>query len=129
MSGNGLEWYNGTTGNRYHNLMIMGEYECYSEEVKRIYLPQEFRGKPFRVITSVKRVAAHYDLFVHKAPLLSFYAHADSVNREEGWIDIYASVRGWNYNSNMGAYRGELIGDEVADNTILKPVVAYWVIV
>ena len=129
MSGNGFEWYNGNTGNRYHNLMVMGEYECLSEETKRIYLPSEFRGKPFKVITSIKRVASHYDLYTHKAPLLSFYAQCSNYNHSEGWIDIYASVRGWNYNNNMGVDRGQIIGDETSDNTLLKPVVAYWVIV
>ena len=129
MNGSGFfNYYNGT-GNRYHHLMTMGEYECYSEETKRIWLPAEFRNKPFRVVTSIKRIKANYDLYFNKAPLLSFYAHADSVSHAEGWIDIYASVRGWNHNNNMGSDRGQVIGDEPADDYILKPIVAYWVIV
>ena len=129
MDGGGFFNYVNGTGNRYHHLMTMGEYECYSEETKRIWLPAEFRNKPFRVVTSVKRVKANYDLYVNKAPLLSFYAHADNISHSEGWIDVYASVRGWNYNSNMGSDRGQVIGDEPADDYILKPIVAYWVIV
>ena len=68
-------------------------------------------------------------MFTYKAPLLSFYAQCSASSHAEGWIDIYASVRGWNYNNNMGSNRGQVIGDQGEDNYLVKPVVAYWVIV
>lgn len=126
MTSEGFMWHKGSTKNEYHHLLYAGEYTCLSEETVRINLPSEFRGKPFKVVTSIKRVSIFYDLYSVQAPLISFYAHADTLNQSQGWIEIYASIRAWDKNDIA---EGVIIGDHSADKHLIKPTVAYWVFV
>lgn len=126
MSADGFLNVIGSTKNMYHHLLYMGDYTCLSEETVTIQLPDEFKGKKFKVVTSVKRINTYYDVYSYQAPILSFYAHADVVDYEKGQISVYASVRAWD-KSGFGG-EGVLIGDSSIDKQWIKPTVAYWVV-
>lgn len=129
---NGMTWSKGTTSTKYHCLLYAGEYTCASEETITIKLPDEFKGKPFKVVTSIKRIYVSNTSYVTGAyfPLLSFYAEALNVNHSAGTFQVYASIRAWNRTgySNWGT----MIGNGAAgtgEREALKPVVAYWAFV
>lgn len=129
---NGMTWSKGTTSTKYHCLLYAGEYTCASEETMTIRLPDEFKGKPFKVVTSIKRIYVSNTSYVTGAyfPLLSFYAEALNVNHSAGTFQVYASIRAWNRTgySNWGT----MIGNGAAgtgEREALKPVVAYWAFV
>lgn len=127
----GLSWSNGSTSTGYHRLLYAGEYICRSEETVTITLPSEFRGKPFKVVTSIKRIYVALLDYIENCrfPLLSFYAEARNIDQTNGTINIYASVRAWNRTGVSGI--GTVVGTNTSekDSNALKPVVAYWVFV
>lgn len=127
----GMKWGKGSTTSGYHCLMHAGEYTCNSEATQTVYLPDEFKGKPFKVVTAVKRIYISLNDYVTNArfPLLSFYAEALNLNHSAGTFQVYASVRAWNRSSINGW--GTVIGDgsNAAESEALKPVVAYWAFV
>ena len=127
---NGMTWSKGSTSTGYHCLLYAGEYICDSESTVTITCPSEFQGKPFKVVTAVKRIYTSTNEHVTSAyfPLISFYAEALNVNHSNGTFQVYASVRAWNRTS-YGGY-GTVIGDgTTAEKQLVKPVVAYWVFV
>lgn len=127
---NGMTWSKGSTSTGYHCLLYAGEYTCDSESTVTITCPSEFKGKPFKVVTAVKRIYTSTNEHVTNAyfPLISFYAEALNVNHSAGTFQVYASIRAWNRTS-YGGY-GTVIGDgSTAEKQLVKPVVAYWVFV
>ena len=128
---NGLTWNKSGSSSGYHHLLYAGEYTCNSEEVVTITLPDEFKGKNFKVVTSIKRIFIAYDEYVTGCyfPLLSFYAEAESIDTANGRFTIYASIRAWN-RTGYGGW-GQLIGNgsSAAEKDAIKPVVAYWAFV
>lgn len=120
----GFVYVNGTSRNQYHHLLQAGEYTCSSEQTVRLNVPAEFKGKDFKVVSSIKRVNVFYDVYKAQAPLMSFYAGVSKVNTQEGWFEIYASVRAWD-KDNIG--EGDIIGDHPTDKDMIKPTVAYWI--
>lgn len=135
ISASGLTWSSkssgGTTTN-YHSLLYAGEYTCASEQTVTITLPDEFKGKPFKVVTSVKRIYISKEEFATGCyfPLISFYAEALNVNQSAGTFQVYASIRAWN-RTGYGGW-GQMIGNGVVgtgEREALKPVVAYWAFV
>ena len=131
ISAKGMAWSKGGTTSGYHYLMYAGEYTCNSEQTVTVTLPDEFKGKPFKVVTSVKRIYISSESYVTGCyfPLLSFYAEALNTNRNTGTFQVYASIRAWNRTSYGGW--GQLIGNgtTAAEREALKPVVAYWAFV
>ena len=127
----GMKWGKGSMTSGYHCLMHAGEYTCNSEATQTVYLPDEFKGKPFKIVTAVKRIYISSNDYVTNArfPLLSFYAEALNINHSAGTFQVYASVRAWN-RSNINGW-GTVIGDgsHAAEAEALKPVVAYWAFV
>lgn len=128
---NGLSWHKSGSSSNYHYLLYAGEYTCDSEQYVTITLPDEFKGKNFKVITSIKRIFIGYDEYVTGCyfPLLSFYAEVESVDFPNGRFTIYASIRAWN-RLGYGGW-GQLIGNgsSAAEKDAIKPVVAYWAFV
>ena len=128
---NGLSWHKSGSSSNYHYLLYAGEYTCDSEQYVTITLPDEFKGKNFKVITSIKRIFIGYDEYITGCyfPLLSFYAEVESVDFPNGRFTIYASIRAWN-RVGYGGW-GQLIGNgsSAAEKDAIKPVVAYWVFV
>ena len=128
---NGLTWHKSGSSSGYHYLLYAGEYTCNSEETVTITLPDEFKGKNFKVVTSIKRIFIAYDEYVTGCyfPLLSFYAEADNIDRANGRFNIYASIRAWN-RVGYGGW-GQLIGNgsTAGERDAIKPVVAYWAFV
>lgn len=127
---NGMTWSKGGTTTGYHCLLYAGEYTCDSESTVTITCPSEFKGKPFKVVTAIKRIYTSTNEHVTSAyfPLISFYAEAHNVNHSAGTFEVYASIRAWNRRS-YGGY-GTVIGDgSTAEKQLVKPVVAYWVFV
>ena len=88
---NGLTWHKSGSSSGYHYLLYAGEYTCNSEETVTITLPDEFKGKNFKVVTSIKRIFIAYDEYVTGCyfPLLSFYAEASNIDRANGRFNIY----------------------------------------
>ena len=131
ISANGMTWSKGPTTTGYHYLLYAGEYVCNSEETVTITLPDEFKGKNFKVVTSIKRIYVSNDEYVTGCyfPLLSFYAESTNINRANGTFQIYASIRAWN-RTGYGGW-GKLIGNgtTAGEREALKPVVAYWAFV
>ena len=131
ISANGMTWSKGPTTTGYHYLLYAGEYVCNSEETVTITLPDEFKGKEFKVVTSIKRIYISNDEYITGCyfPLLSFYAEATNINRANGTFQIYASIRAWN-RTGYGGW-GQLIGNgtTAGEREALKPVVAYWAFV
>lgn len=127
----GMTWSKGSTTTGYHCLLYAGEYISNSEATTTIYLPEEFKGKPFKVVTSVKRIYVDLLDYIENArfPLLSFYAESRNVDTNAGTFQIYASVRAWN-RTGYGGW-GTWIGNNTteAEASALKPVVAYWAFV
>ena len=105
-------------------MLQAGEYTCASEQTVRLNVPAEFKGKDFKVVSSIKRVNVYYDVYKAQAPLMSFYAGVDTVNTKEGWFEIYASVRAWD-KDNIA--EGNIVGDHPTDKGLIKPTVAYWI--
>lgn len=128
---NGLTWHKSGSSSGYHYLLYAGEYTCDSEQYVTITLPDEFKGKNFKVVTSIKRIFIAYDEYVSGCyfPLLSFYAEAESIDTTNGRFTIYASIRAWN-RVGYGGW-GQLIGNgsSASEKEAIKPVVAYWVFV
>lgn len=128
---NGMTWSKGNTSSGYHCLLYAGEYTCASEQTVTITLPSEFKGKPFKVVTAIKRIYISEDQFATGCmfPLLSFYAECENINHSNGTFTVYASIRAWNRTSYGGW--GQLIGNgtTAGEREALKPVVAYWVFV
>ena len=128
---NGLSWHKPGSSSNYHYLLYAAEYTCDSEQHVTITLPDEFKGKNFKVITSIKRIFIAYDEHVTGCyfPLLSFYAEVESVDFPNGRFTIYASIRAWN-RVGYGGW-GQLIGNgsSPGEREAVKPVVAYWVFV
>ena len=128
---NGLTWHKSGSSSGYHYLLYAGEYTCNSEETVTITLPDEFRGKNFKVVTSIKRIFIAYDEYVTGcySPLLSFYAEANNIDRANGRFSIYASIRAWN-RVGYGGW-GQLVGNgsTAGERDAIKPVVAYWAFV
>lgn len=128
---NGMTWSKGNTTSGYHCLLYAGEYTCASEQIVTITLPSEFKGKPFKVVTAIKRIYISEDQFATGCmfPLLSFYAECESVNHSNGTFTVYASIRAWN-RTGYGGW-GQLIGNgtTAGEREALKPVVAYWAFV
>lgn len=128
---NGLTWNKSGSSSGYHYLLYAGEYTCNSEETVTITLPDEFKGKNFKVVTSIKRMFIAYDEYLTGCyfPLLSFYAEAEHIDTANGRFDIYASIRAWN-RVGYGGW-GQLIGNgsSVEEKDAIKPVVAYWAFV
>ena len=128
---NGLTWHKSGSSSGYHYLLYAGEYTCNSEETVTITLPDEFKGKNFKVVTSIKRIFIAYDEYVTGCyfPLLSFYAEANNIDRANGRFSIYASIRAWN-RVGYGGW-GQLIGNgsSAGERDAIKPVVAYWAFV
>lgn len=120
----GFVYVNGNSRNEYHHLLQAGEYTCSSEQTVRLNVPAEFKGKDFKVVSSIKRVNVFYDVYKAQAPLMSFYAGVSKINTKEGWFEIYASVRAWD-KDNIG--EGDIIGDHPTDKDMIKPTVAYWI--
>ena len=127
----GLTWNKAGSSSGYHYLLYAGEYTCDSEQYVTITLPDEFKGKNFKVVTSIKRIFIAYDEYVTGCyfPLLSFYAEVESVDFPNGRFTIYASIRAWN-RVGYGGW-GQLIGNgsSAGEREALKPVVAYWAFV
>ena len=127
----GMTWSKGGTASGYHYLLYAGEYRCPSEATWTITLPAEFRGKDFKVVTSIKRIYISNNSYVTGCyfPLLSFYAEALNINRNAGTFQVYASVRAWNRTgySNWGQMVGN--GSTAAEREAIQPVVAYWAFV
>ena len=94
-------------------------------------MPDEFKGKNFKVVTSIKRIYVSNDEYVTGCyfPLLSFYAESQNVNSANGRFQIYASIRAWN-RTGYGGW-GKLIGNgtTAGEREAIKPVVAYWAFV
>lgn len=135
ISASGLTWSSkssgGTTTN-YHSLLYAGEYTCASEQTVTITLPDEFKGKNFKVVTSVKRIYVSKEEYATGCyfPLISFYAEALNVNQSAGTFQVYASIRAWN-RTGYGGW-GQMIGNGAVgtgEREALKPVVAYWAFV
>ena len=128
---NGLTWHKSGSSSGYHYLLYAGEYTCNSEETVTITLPDEFKGKNFKVVTSIKRIFVAYDEYITGCyfPLLSFYAEAEHIDTANGRFSIYASIRAWN-RVGYGGW-GQLIGNgsSAAEKDAIKPVVAYWAFV
>ena len=128
---NGLTWNKSGSSSGYHYLLYAGEYTCNSEETVTITLPDEFKGKNFKVVTSIKRIFVAYDEYLTGCyfPLLSFYAEVESVDFPNGRFTIYASIRAWN-RVGYGGW-GQLIGNgsSAGEREAIKPVVAYWAFV
>lgn len=128
---NGLTWHKSGSSSGYHYLLYAGEYTCDSEQYVTITLPDEFKGKNFKVVTSIKRIFIAYDEYVSGCyfPLLSFYAEAESIDTTNGRFTIYASIRAWN-RVGYGGW-GQLIGNgsSASEKEAIKPVVAYWAFV
>ena len=128
---NGLTWHKAGSSSGYHYLLYAGEYTCDSEQYVTITLPDEFKGKNFKVVTSIKRIFIAYDEYVSGCyfPLLSFYAEAESIDTANGRFTIYASIRAWN-RVGYGGW-GQLIGNgsSASEKDAIKPVVAYWAFV
>ena len=128
---NGLTWHKSGSSSGYHYLLYAGEYTCNSEETVTITLPDEFKGKNFKVVTSIKRMFIAYDEYITGCyfPLLSFYAEAEHIDTANGRFDIYASIRAWN-RVGYGGW-GQLIGNgsSAEEKDAIKPVVAYWAFV
>lgn len=128
---NGLTWNKSGSSSGYHYLLYAGEYTCNSEETVTITLPDEFKGKNFKVVTSIKRIFIAYDEYVTGCyfPLLSFYAEAEHIDTANGRFNIYASIRAWN-RVGYGGW-GQLIGNgsSAEEKDAIKPVVAYWAFV
>lgn len=128
---NGLTWNKSGSSSGYHYLLYAGEYTCNSEETVTITLPDEFKGKNFKVVTSIKRIFVAYDEHITGCyfPLLSFYAEAEHIDTANGRFSIYASIRAWN-RTGYGGW-GQLIGNgsSAAERDAIKPVVAYWAFV
>ena len=127
----GMTWSKGGTASGYHYLLHAGEYRCPSEATWTVTLPAEFRGKDFKVVTSIKRIYISSDSYVTGCyfPLLSFYAEALNINRNAGTFQVYASIRAWNRTgySNWGQMVGN--GTTAAEREAIQPVVAYWAFV
>lgn len=127
----GMTWSKGGTASGYHYLLYAGEYRCPSEATWTITLPAEFKGKDFKVVTSIKRIYISNDSYVTGCyfPLLSFYAEALNINKNAGTFQVYASVRAWNRTgySNWGQMVGN--GSTAAEREAMQPVVAYWAFV
>ena len=127
----GMTWSKGGTASGYHYLLHAGEYRCPSEATWTVTLPAEFRGKDFKVVTSIKRIYISSDSYVTGCyfPLLSFYAEALNINRNAGTFQVYASIRAWNRTgySNWGQMVGN--GSTAAEREAMQPVVAYWAFV
>ena len=128
---NGLTWNKSGSSSGYHYLLYAGEYTCNSEETVTITLPDEFKGKNFKVVTSIKRLFIAYDEYLTGCyfPLLSFYAEAEHIDTANGRFSIYASIRAWN-RLGYGGW-GQLIGNgsSAEEKDAIKPVVAYWAFV
>lgn len=128
---NGLTWNKAGSSSGYHYLLYAGEYTCNSEETVTITLPDEFKGKNFKVVTSIKRIFIAYDEYITGCyfPLLSFYAEAENIDTWNGRFSIYASIRAWN-RVGYGGW-GQLVGNgsSAAEKDAIKPVVAYWAFV
>lgn len=128
---NGLTWNKSGSSSGYHYLLYAGEYTCNSEETVTITLPDEFKGKNFKVVTSIKRIFVAYDEYLTGCyfPLLSFYAEAEHIDTANGRFNIYASIRAWN-RVGYGGW-GQLIGNgsSAEEKDAIKPVVAYWAFV
>lgn len=128
---NGLTWHKSGSSSGYHYLLYAGEYTCNSEETVTITLPDEFKGKNFKVVTSIKRIFIAYDEYVSGCyfPLLSFYAEAEHIDTANGRFSIYASIRAWN-RVGYGGW-GQLVGNgsSAGERDAIKPVVAYWAFV
>ena len=128
---NGLTWNKSGSSSGYHYLLYAGEYTCNSEETVTITLPDEFKGKNFKVVTSIKRLFIAYDEYITGCyfPLLSFYAEAEHIDTANGRFNIYASIRAWN-RVGYGGW-GQLIGNgsSAEEKDAIKPVVAYWAFV
>ena len=131
ISASGMTWSKGGTTTGYHCLLYAGEYTCNSEETVTITLPSEFQGKPFKVVTSIKRIYVSREEYATGCyfPLISFYAEALNVNQSAGTFQVYASIRAWN-RTGYGGW-GTLIGNgtTAGEREALKPVVAYWAFV
>ena len=127
----GMTWSKGGTAAGYHYLLYAGEYRCASEATTTISLPDEFKGKDFKVVTSIKRIYISNDSYVTGClfPLLSFYAEALNINKNAGTFQVYASIRAWNRTgySNWGQMIGN--GSTAAEREAMQPVVAYWAFV
>ena len=127
----GLTWNKAGSSSGYHYLLYAGEYTCDSEQYVTITLPDEFKGKNFKVVTSIKRIFIAYDEYVSGCyfPLLSFYAEAESIDTANGRFTIYASIRAWN-RVGYGGW-GQLVGNgsSAGEREAIKPVVAYWAFV
>ena len=127
----GMTWSKGGTSSGYHYLMYAGEYTCDSEATVTVSLPDEFIGKNFKVVTSIKRIYISNNEYVTGCmfPLLSFYAEALNINHNTGTFQVYASIRAWNRTSYGGW--GQMIGNgtTAAERAAIKPVVAYWAFV
>lgn len=127
----GMTWSKGGTASGYHYLLYAGEYRCPSEATWTITLPAEFRGKDFKVVTSIKRIYISSESYVTGCyfPLLSFYAEALNINKNAGTFQVYASIRAWNRTgySNWGQMVGN--GSTAAEREAMQPVVAYWAFV
>lgn len=128
---NGLSWHKSGSSSNYHYLLYAGEYTCDSEQYVTITLPDEFKGKNFKVVTSIKRIFIAYEEYVSGCyfPLLSFYAETESIDPANGRFTIYASIRAWN-RVGYGGW-GQLIGNgsSASEREAIKPVVAYWAFV
>ena len=128
---NGLTWHKSGSSSGYHYLLYAGEYTCDSEQYVTITLPDEFKGKNFKVVTSIKRIFIAYEEYVSGCyfPLLSFYAEAESIDTANGRFTIYASIRAWN-RVGYGGW-GQLVGNgsSASEREAIKPVVAYWAFV
>ena len=128
---NGLTWHKSGSSSGYHYLLYAGEYTCDSEQYVTITLPDEFKGKNFKVVTSIKRIFIAYEEYVSGCyfPLLSFYAETESIDTANGRFTIYASIRAWN-RVGYGGW-GQLIGNgsSATEREAIKPVVAYWAFV
>ncbi len=131
VSASGMTWSKGSTSSGYHCLLQAGEYICNSEETVTITLPDEFKGKPFKVVSAIKRIYISEDEFVSGCyfPLISFYADVSGINSSAGTFQIYASIRAWN-RTGYGGW-GTLIGNgtTAGEREAIKPVVAYWAFV
>ena len=127
----GMSWSKGGTSSGYHYLMYAGEYTCDSEATVTVPLPDEFIGKNFKVVTSIKRIYISNNEYVTGCmfPLLSFYAEALNINHNTGTFQVYASIRAWNRTSYGGW--GQMIGNgtTASERAAIKPVVAYWAFV
>lgn len=131
INANGMTWSKGDTTTGYHYLLYEGEYVCNSEETVTITLPDEFKGKSFKVVTSIKRIYISNEEYLTGCyfPLLSFFAEAKNINRVDGTFQVYASIRAWN-RTDYGGW-DTLIGNGTGagEREALKPVISYWAFV